>query len=225
MDNKLKEDLLKRLKHLEDSATQIKASASFDLYENADIPSGPFYGFRSAGLSLLKETFGINNTYYIEFEIHTQIASYYELLNAIEILKSLHDEIENNWLWSVRGLISAEILSDFSEMASHFIELGYKDAAAVILGSLLEEQLRQMAIKNEIDITIEKDGNSISKKADRLNSDICNAGIYNSLVQKSVTANLDLRNKAAHGKYSEYDIQQVRLMYSAVLDFINRYSV
>jgi len=42
------------------------------------------------------------------------------------------------------------------------------------------------------------------------------------LEQKSVTSWLDLRNKAAHGQYSEYDAQQVRTIMIGVTDFMNR---
>jgi hypothetical protein len=35
-------------------------------------------------------------------------------------------------------------------------------------------------------------------------------------VQKNVTAWLDLRNKAAHGKYAEYQGEQVSLLLAAV---------
>lgn len=41
--------------------------------------------------------------------------------------------------------------------------------------------------------------------ADVLNADLCKVGAYNKMEQKNVTAWLDLRNKAAHGHYAEYD--------------------
>ena len=47
-------------------------------------------------------------------------------------------------------------------------------------------------------------------------------GKYTVSEQKQVTAWLDLRNKAAHGKYSEYVKQQVGLMLDGVRDFIFR---
>ncbi|AIY39887.1 hypothetical protein LT85_0727 [Collimonas arenae] len=45
------------------------------------------------------------------------------------------------------------------------------------------------------------------------------------LDQKSVTAWLDLRNKAAHGKYSEYTKEQVEVMCQGVVNFMARNSV
>jgi hypothetical protein len=42
------------------------------------------------------------------------------------------------------------------------------------------------------------------------------------LQQKSVTAWLDLRNKAAHGRHSEYDAAQVSALIRDVRDFMTR---
>lgn len=67
-----------------------------------------------------------------------------------------------------------------------------------------------------------KGNDVISKKADLLNSELTKAGVYGVLEQKNVLAWLDLRNRAAHGKYSEYSIEQVELMYQGVLYFITK---
>ena len=110
-------------------------------------------------------------------------------------------------------------------MAEHLLAENYKDAAAVITGSVLEEHLRQLAQKHAIDVTFEKSGRRVSKKADLLNAELAKAGVYNKLDQKNITALLDLRNKAAHGHYEEYSKSQVELMHQSVLDFMTRVSV
>lgn len=222
--DKLNKGLLERLNYVEQRARETLATQHQDSYSKY-ISSAPFNGFRSAALSFLKSTFGESDTYYIEFYQNTERAGYHELLSAMEILKSLRAEIENNWLSSLKGLISAEIFTDFLEMAEHLLENKFKDASAVIIGSVLEEHLRQLCSKHGVDSNYEKDGDLIPKKAERINSDLASAEIYNKLDQKNVTAWLDLRNKAAHGKYSEYEIEQVRIMYSGVSDFITRNQV
>lgn len=55
-----------------------------------------------------------------------------------------------------------------------------------------------------------------------MNEDLGRADIYGKLDQKSVTAWLDLRNKAAHGKYAEYGKEQVALMVQGIRDFVTR---
>ena len=123
----------------------------------------------------------------------------------------------------MKGIVSAEIFSDFLEMARRLLSEKYKDAAAIMIGSVLEEHLRQLCLKHSIPTDDPKTGKP--KKADLLNSELANSSAYNKLDQKNITALLDLRNKAAHGKYGEYTQQQVELMAQSVTDFMTRNSI
>ena len=107
-------------------------------------------------------------------------------------------------------------------MAQHLINEGYKDAAAVIAGSPLEAHLRRLCLKSGIPCDVTSGASTVPKKADRLNSELAQASSYSKLDQKNVTAWLDLRNKAAHGKYAEYELPQVNLLVAGVRDFITR---
>jgi len=110
-------------------------------------------------------------------------------------------------------------------MAEHLLSNGYKDPAAVMVGSVLEEHLRQLCLKNDLDVETEVDGKLKPKKVDRLNSELAKNEVYGKLDQKSVTAWLDLRNKAAHGKYDEYTAEQVKNMVLGVTEFLARVSI
>jgi hypothetical protein len=123
---------------------------------------------------------------------------------------------------SQRELLHAELFADFLEMAQHLLNEGYKDAAAVIAGSSLEVHLRQLCQKSGITCEATSGGSTTPKKADRLNSDLAAASTFSKLDQKNVTAWLDLRNKAAHGKYAEYETPQVNLLIGGIRDFITR---
>jgi hypothetical protein len=115
--------------------------------------------------------------------------------------------------------IHADVFSDFLEMAAHLLEERYKDPAAVLAGSVLEEHLRKLCDKNGVPTV---DAAAKPLKADQLNADLKKANVYTGLDQKSVTAWLDLRNKAAHGKYGEYVHSHVEQMISGVRDFLTR---
>ena len=83
--------------------------------------------------------------------------------------------------------------------------------------------LRQLCQKLGIEIEVEdRKGNLRPKKADRMNADLAGASAYSKLDQKNVIAWLDLRNKAAHGKYGDYSSGQVALLNQGVRDFISR---
>ena len=180
-----------------------------------------FRNFKTSVLSFTLLVYGKDHPYFENAQkLHGSQWSIAK--NCLGILDAIKSELEGGWLTSLKGLVSAEIFADFLEMADHLLQEMYKDPAAVMIGGVLEEHLRQLCIKNNVEVETQKEDKSLPKKADQLNSDLCKAGIYNKLDQKSVTSWLDLRNKAAHGKYNEYSQQQVELMLQSVLDFINR---
>jgi hypothetical protein len=184
-----------------------------------------FNAFKNASLSFILNIYAKDHPYYENFFDSCNRPSPYDTKSGRGILTSIKTEIEQGWLNTIRGLVSAEIFTDFIEMAEHLLSENYKDASAVMTGSVLEEHLRQLCVKNGIDITSEKADKQIPKKADLLNSELAKATTYNKLDQKNVTAWLDLRNKAAHGKYDEYTKEQVELMVQSVIDFMSRNSI
>lgn len=134
------------------------------------------------------------------------------------ILTALRNDYIAGHLQSLQEIIHAEVFSDFLEMATYLLEEGYKDPSAVLTGGVLEEHIRKLCEKNNI-ATIQ---GSKPIKADTLNAELVKANIYSKLDQKNVTAWLDLRNKAAHGKYNEYSKEQVALLIQSVRDFFSR---
>lgn len=176
-----------------------------------------FQQIKSSSASLVLSLYGKEHPFYIDLEKQCKDFSSYERINGI--LKSIKTEIQGDWLLTIKSLLSAEIFSDFLEMSEHLLNENYKDAAAVMIGSVLEEHLRQLSISNGNPILDLKDR---PKKANLLNAEIVKLGVYNKLDEKNVTAWLDLRNKAAHGKYPEYNKEQVELMLTSVTDFISR---
>ena len=100
-------------------------------------------------------------------------------------------------------------------MASHLLESGYKDAAAVVCGTTLEGHLGKLCSKYGIAI---QEGER-PKTAGQINAELAKAGAYSKLDEKNVTAWLDLRNRAAHGKYASYDKDIVKLVIAGVRNF------
>jgi len=217
------QDLLNRVDFLINNGNTALSNLKYSSYDSSKyVETGQYTGFRSACLSCIAGLFGESHSYYKEFSREVNNSYDYNIQSGVAILQSIRHEIEQGWLTSLRQLVSAEVFSDFLEMGKHLLDEKYKDPAAVMIGSVLEEHLRQLCSNNSVDIEIMKGTDRIPKKADLMNSDLVKAGAYGVLEQKNVTAWLDLRNRAAHGKYSEYTIEQVQLMYQGVLDFITR---
>ncbi len=216
------DELLAKCKDLLDLTKQFEHNLSI-----RDDGSGlaEFRVFKTSTLSFLAQTIGKDENYYKDFDYQVIYFKSYNLTIAFELLQNIRKDIEDGWLETIKGIVSAELFSDFLEMAEHLLEENYKDPAAVIIGSVLEENLRELCLRNEIAITTidPKTGKVKPNKAETMNVDLCKNGIYNILVQKSVTAWLDLRNNVAHGKYGEYDLAQVKNMLQSVRDFIIKY--
>ena len=141
-----------------------------------------------------------------------------QLPHLMSIVDALRHDYAAGGLAPLSELIRAEVFDDFLEMSEHLLEQGYKDPAAVVAGSVLEQHLRKLC--NRVGIPTLLHGNL--KKTDLLNSELSAKGIYNKLDQKSVTSWLGLRNDAAHGHYDRYNVEQVRILILGIRDFANR---
>lgn len=177
-------------------------------------------GLRAAGLAFIESTFGRDHSYYRELETKLTSGFLTDGKYAFGILKGIQDQITGGWIETTKGLVTAEVFADFLEVAEHLLDENYKDAAAVIVGSTLEEHLRQLCLASSIPVDDVSSGKA--RRADVLNADLAKANKYSKLDQKQVTAWLDLRNKAAHGKYSEYTTEQVTVMLAGVREFVSR---
>lgn len=191
-------------------------------YNVNHVKSAPMAGFRSAVLSFLERCFSKDHPHYQEFK--EQAAGEYRsnAEGGLAILQAVRDEIAGEWLFTIKSLVAAELFADFISMAEHLLDAGYKDPAAVMAGSVLEEHLRQLSLKNSLPVEDDRDGDLVPRKADRLNAELAKANVYSKLDQKLVTAWLDLRNNAAHGKYETYASEQVRQMIQGVIEFMAR---
>jgi len=132
------------------------------------------------------------------------------------IVKGIQHDIKVGLLNDFRMLLQAEIFADFLEMAEYLLGEGYKDAAAVILGSVMEDSLKKLAVSRGLKTT---SSNGKPLTIDPLNIELAKDNAYSPLIQKQITTWANLRNDAAHGNYSEYDKDQVKQMLLFVQKF------
>jgi hypothetical protein len=220
------EDLIERVDELiELGRILLRSSSPPTLMDHAETIANVegLSEFRTASLSFISRVFEEESAFYKELDAETRKKSKKGVSASIGILKACQSEIEGGWLFTVRGLVASELFSDFLEMAEHLLTASYKDAAAVMIGGVLEEHLRRLCEKNSISVTKTKaDGKVIPLTASPLNDELAKATTYTKLDQKMVAACLDLRNSAAHGKYEEYGKMQVEDMLRNVRSFITR---
>src|SRR5438270_2923905 len=120
------------------------------------------------------------------------------------ILTALHDDYRAGYMRTIEEMVHADLFTDFLDMAHELQTKRFKDPAAVLAGSVIEEHLRKLAAKAAIPVA---DDAERPRKAEALNNDL--AKVYGKGEQKQITAWLDLRNDAAHAHYDNYDQRQV----------------
>lgn len=176
---------------------------------------GVFTGWRTQVLNFLINLLGNNHVYTQNFEKEVKNAYLRDVGRGQGILLAVREDILGGYL-DIRTLISAEVIADFLEMAEHLLKNGYKDPAASLCGAVLENGLRRIASKAEIPIKSRDDLNSLNQKC-------ADKGIYNRLAQKKIQVWIDIRNNAAHGKFTEYSEQDVKEMCDGVRQFLSDY--
>jgi hypothetical protein len=170
-------------------------------------------------LNLLERVFDRNSIHFEHFQ--TQYSRYRNrfdtklLNNAQGVLLAAKVDFEKGSLFDTKQLIQAEVFSDFLEQATSLANAGYNGPAAVLAGAVLEDGLRKLSAKHSITLPPKP-------KLDSMNAELAKAGAYNVLIQKQITANADIRNKAAHGKWNEFTAGDVQTMIAQVSDFMER---
>ena len=141
------------------------------------------------------------------------------LKRDVGVTKALLHDVQNGYLNTLQEMIHGDLFSDYLEMADHLLRHKFKDAAAVLAGTTLEIHIKKLCDKHGIAVL----RNGKPRRTDQLNAELAKSGVYSKLDQKNVTAWCGLRNDAAHGHYSQYTGDQVRLLVASVRDFITRH--
>jgi len=205
------EDILKRIKELIELGYAVLATkrpTALGIPDSVD--NGKFIGFRSASLSFLENIFGAHQTYYKEFIEHVKVSAPSYTKAGINILQAAKAEIEGGWLFTVEGKVSAEIFADFIALAKEALD-DNKDVAAVLACAALEDALKRVAIKENLDV----DDKDMSEVINALKAKGVIKGVQAPIVQSYVK----LRNKAFHAEWNKFDKESV----SSVIGFTEQF--
>jgi hypothetical protein len=107
--------------------------------------------------------------------------------------------------------IRSEVEGDFLGQAQRLLDEGLKDPAAMLIGAVLEDALRQLCRKH---------GVAEASSIDPMNSALRKADVYGEPRRAAVAAWAALRNKAAHGRFNDYTDAEVRQMHVGVAEFV-----
>jgi HEPN domain-containing protein len=217
---RLEKLVLKRFEELKQESEEILDKKVVDFVSNEgktyyEIPLPLLNGWGTKVLNLLVRTFGENNVHYNNF--FEKFKSSQGSLEEFEICKAIFlaakEDYEGGYLFNVRSLIKAEVLSDALDQATQLLDAGYKDPACVLIGVALESTLKELCTREGIPLG----------KLDKMNVELCKAELYNMVKQKQITAWADIRNKAAHGDWGAYSEEDAKDFLEGVKRFTADY--
>jgi hypothetical protein len=175
-----------------------------------------------SAMTILKSAFGEDNDNYHQVKDKLErCALYREFCIMQSCVKAALDDLKGGYFFEPKVLLEAEVFSDLLEQAEELQRAGYKDAAAVLAGAVLEKHLRSMCARRGI-MLLKPNGKH--KMINDMNDELAKAGAYNALKKKQVTAWADLRNNAAHGNTTAFAATDVDALLRDVADFCASFS-
>ena len=206
--------VLKRFDELEKSAedvTRSKQSNEFGTWYDDTV----FQKWATSSLNLLDRALGRESVHYISFFSHLESKKRQKKVfdNCRGIMAAAKEDYERGYIFNLRSLVKSELLIDALEQAEILLNAGYKDPACILIGVSLELTLKDLCERN----------NLVTGKLESMNVELRKQGIFNIAKQKQITAWADLRNKAAHGEWAEYNHADVKEFLTGVDRFISDY--
>lgn len=158
--------------------------------------------WQTSCLHLLEKTFGANSIYYMKFKEIISYADQSQLAWEIELMNGAKEEIERGILYKVEHLITADFFDSVSEQAEHLLESGFKDVAAILGRIVIESTMRDIAKRENISVPDKT-------KLSDLNQLLWKEEVYPKHMWRSIQAQIDVGNDAAHGHFDKYDEKSV----------------
>jgi hypothetical protein len=216
-----------RIKSLiEEGETLSRTCTPLEIYLDILSPDSSFiqrdtskvFSWITKSTNALINVFGENDTHCKIFVLFSEISPDRKNLidRRIGCLKAALSDIEDGFMQGQDFFIASEIFDSVLEQAKYLNEKGYKDPAAVLGRTVIEDALRRLARKEGLDD---------SKKAAMINNELKAANIYHQPMWRQVEVWLDIGNKAAHGDFSTFDENQVKLMLEGIGQFLANHFV
>jgi hypothetical protein len=169
-------------------------------------------------LSFFHNMFGEKSVYYRSFEDRYRLcgSAAFDFRECKGVFTAAYKDFLGGYIFNIQSQILVDVVADELEMAELLLNQGNKDIACAVSRIGLEIALKKLCDINGIPY-------DRTTKIEALNTSLKEKGVYNLGNQKQVTAWLDKGNAACHGRYTEYEAAQVKIMIDGIRDFIVRY--
>ncbi len=214
MQNSAYDRIIQRLDYLISEGEAVKESKHFkEDYDAYFLKDDIYYKWKTSVLSFLKSVFGEASPHFQEFTENCQQQLLEDAIRGQAVLLAAKEDIEGGYLTSLENLVSADIFTDFLDMAKYLLGEGYKDPAASLIGAVLEDGLRKVARNNNVKIKTHEGIYDLTQK-------LVDAHIISGLNQSRIDVWREIRNSADHGDFEDYEKKDVKEMLTGVRDFL-----
>lgn len=179
-----------------------------------------FHDFRISALSYLSRVFGNHSTYYQSFKTEVTHATASRTRRGLGIIKAGQRDIQGDWLETTKGAFTKEILSDMLRLAKSQVDEKNNKAAAIMMGTILEELIRCLCLKAEIKLYNEIQGKAIAKKGLQLTGEAYKKKVYERQENKMIIAWLELYSDALANNDENVTTGKVSQMLTGMQSFL-----
>ena len=142
-------------------------------------------------------------------------------------LSGLKDNYEKGFLDDLQELVVADISADYMGQAEALLGEGIPGQydhvpAAVLCGAVLEDSLRRLCQRQSPPISTDQP-NGKPKTMDPLITDLQKENVFKKTKAAQLRSWAQIRNSAAHGKFSDFDKNDVESMLKGVTNFLADY--
>ena len=188
----------------------------------SDLPESDFRSFYTRGLAAIERVTGRDSAYnrsLLLVETNHNLATpglspspIDSLLGSIVALRA---DVADGMLVTLENRLRANIHDDFLQQAEELFQGGYRVAAIVIAGGVLENHLQKMTTAHNLSW---RGNGSLSKYNDALRDTV-----YPQPTWRRIQSITDLRNAAAHGNTANIDGTDVKETLQYVQRFLSDY--
>lgn len=200
-------------------------SAKMGMFGENYVDRGAYIEWRTKVVTLLSQFITPKTPAAKNLEAYAQKTNMEECAKDIlSVLVATFDDFKSDMFDNIQRRAEAAVTVDYLKQAEQLLK--DKDgaqhthiAAAVLAGGALEKCLRTICTTCVPPISVVKPGGK-PKTMSPLIDDLVKAQVFNEIMAKQLRAWADIRNAAAHGRYSEFTRQQVELMLAGIGSFL-----
>jgi len=211
--------MLQRIQQLVVDGQNYARESRDDDYWVADVSSAQ--AWMASAANAVQQLAPVGSFYLAELD---RLSKHADLANGIPrtvlqkmhgVLRSVTTEAETGLLDKIENQIFASAFDDFLDHATDYHKSGKVKEAAVLAAAVLEDALKRLASKHEIQ--------AAGVSLDPLIDELVKAGVFTSVKAKRMKSFAGVRNSALHAEWDKLELRDVGATIDGVRELLDVY--